>query len=321
MFGRPFAIMTKSPLISVVMSVYNGAESLPATLDSILTQKGVDFEFIIINDGSSDHTARILQKYSSKDDRLKIFEQENRGLTRSLIRGCSEARGDFIARQDAGDISLPGRLKKQAVMFRENPYAVLVAGGTQFVGPEGEELYCSCTEQEEAEAGLHAQTGDAIRGPSHHGCTMFRRSSYFSVGGYRSQFRVAQDLDLWTRLVELGRFNVIPDIIYQAKLAPSSISSLSRKQQVRATDFIVECKQRRKAGKNDDKVLTRVQRETAGGTFSTKKDSADFYYFIAGCLRNKDKDRARHYYKLSLKHNSFHFKALFRLLNLSIFSR
>ena len=90
------------PEVSVVMSVYNGASHLFATLDSILSQEGVKFEFIVVNDGSSDKTGRILNDYAQRDSRLRIIHQENTGLTRALIRGCDAARGEFIARQDAG---------------------------------------------------------------------------------------------------------------------------------------------------------------------------------------------------------------------------
>src|SRR5215472_5045758 len=102
--------MNGNPEVSVVMSVYNNAPDLARTLDSILSQEGVDFEFIVVNDGSSDQSGQILNKYAQRDSRLRIIHQENAGLTRALIRGCDVARGEYIARQDAGDFSLPDRL-------------------------------------------------------------------------------------------------------------------------------------------------------------------------------------------------------------------
>ncbi len=91
--------MVQKPEVSVVMSVYNGAGSLPATLQSVLSQEGCHFEFIVVNDGSSDASGRILDEWSARDARLRVIHQANTGLTRALIRGCSEARGEFIARQ------------------------------------------------------------------------------------------------------------------------------------------------------------------------------------------------------------------------------
>src|SRR5450759_1549651 len=119
--------MSRNPEVSVVMSVYNGASHLAATLDSILSQEGVKFEFIVVNDGSSDKTGQILNDYAQRDSRVRIIHQENTGLTRALIRGCDAATGEFIARQDAGDASLPGRLARQLDVFRNNPHVVMTS--------------------------------------------------------------------------------------------------------------------------------------------------------------------------------------------------
>ena len=98
--------------MSVVMSVYNGADRLASTLDSVLAQEEVDFEFIVINDGSIDESGRILDEYAARDRRIRVVHQENTGLTQALVTGCSMARGEFIARQDAGgDRSLPCRFR------------------------------------------------------------------------------------------------------------------------------------------------------------------------------------------------------------------
>src|SRR5262245_6785124 len=107
---RPAPGMTANCEVSVVMSVYNGASNLPATINSILSQEGVALEFIVVNDGSTDKTGEILDDYARRDNRVRVIHQKNTGLTRGLIRGCDAARGEFIARQDAGDISLPERL-------------------------------------------------------------------------------------------------------------------------------------------------------------------------------------------------------------------
>src|SRR5439155_4002224 len=133
--------MNTHPEVSVVMSVYNGASHLVATLDSILSQEGVEFEFIVVNDGSTDKSGQILDDYAQRDSRLRVIHQENTGLTRALIRGCDAARGEFIARQDAGDLSLPGRLVRQRVILDAEPAVVIVSCATRFLGPSEEELY------------------------------------------------------------------------------------------------------------------------------------------------------------------------------------
>src|SRR5215216_1853187 len=133
--------MTAKPNVSVVMSVYNGASSLQETIDSILAQEGVSLEFIIVNDGSTDESPQILEEYAKCDSRFKIIHQQNQGLTKALIWGCVEAKAEYIARQDAGDISLPGRLAKQLALASKNPDAAFVSCGTRFLGPGREHLY------------------------------------------------------------------------------------------------------------------------------------------------------------------------------------
>jgi len=308
--------MDIKPRVSVVMSVYNGAESLPETLDSILRQEGVDLEFIVVNDGSTDDTLRILDKYAGKDKRLKVLNQENQGLTRSLIRGCAEAKGEFIARQDAGDTSLSSRLYKQQSFLIENPDVVLVSCGTRFIGPTGEKLYEVLQSEESASKGLYLLTIEDIKGPSHHGSTMFRKKDYEAVGGYRAQFQVAQDIDLWTRLVERGRHYAIQKILYQASVARSAISFRKRNQQIKTAELIIECSRARRSGQSEEGILEQARLLVTvqiGGNRSWVQKSG-FYYFLGCCLRNSDPKKAKEYFTLAVKSNPLHLKALIRFL-------
>ena len=113
--------MKNKTYVSVVMGVYNSAAVLSTTLESILSQECVEFEFIIVNDGSKDESGRILEEYAGRDSRIRIFHQDNQGLTRALIKGCAEAKGEYIARQDVGDRSLPGRFLAQLAVLKQNP--------------------------------------------------------------------------------------------------------------------------------------------------------------------------------------------------------
>jgi len=103
----------RNPFISVVMPVYNGEKYLDEAIQSILTQTYEDFEFIIINDGSTDSSLEIIEKYKNQDERIILISRENRGLIASLNEGIEKARGQYIARMDADDISLPTRFEKQ----------------------------------------------------------------------------------------------------------------------------------------------------------------------------------------------------------------
>ena len=214
--------MMKQPLVSVVMGVFNGEKCLPDTAGSVLAQEGVEIEFIIVDDGSSDSTPGVLRELAQFDERVRIFRQDNQGLTRALIRGCAEARGEFIARQDCGDLSLPGRLRAQVQAAARRPDAALISCGARFVGPEGEPLYEVSLSDDEANAGLMSLDLKRLRGPAHHGGTLFRRNLYERVGGYRDEFYFAQDLDLWCRLAELGPHLPVSGFHYQAGFSSSS---------------------------------------------------------------------------------------------------
>jgi glycosyltransferase involved in cell wall biosynthesis len=135
--------MNSLPDVSVVMSVYNGADRLHETLESVLSQQGVSLEFIIIDDGSTDRSDVILANYARHDPRVQILYQPNQGLTRALIRGCEAAKGKYIARQDAGDISLPDRLRLQKAVLDQYEDCAFVSCWTSMVGPTDEYLFTS----------------------------------------------------------------------------------------------------------------------------------------------------------------------------------
>ena len=108
------------PIISVVMPVYNGDKYLQEAIESILNQTEGDFEFIIINDGSTDDSPALIDKYRELDSRIKVITQENKGLISSLNTGIDEAKGKYIARMDADDVSLPERFRTQLEYMEKN---------------------------------------------------------------------------------------------------------------------------------------------------------------------------------------------------------
>lgn len=305
----------KVPDVSVVMSVYNGATYLRETIDSILNQEGVLLEFIIVDDGSTDDTPRILSQYASNDSRVKIIYQKNQGLTRALIRGCAAAKGKYIARQDAGDVSLPGRLIKQLNCIAVSQNAAFVSCGTRFVGPAGELLYE--VNQDISSATNHLLTLDTakLKGPSSHPSTLFLRSLYESVGGYREAFYFAQDIDLWVRLVERGRHIVIPETLYQASVTVGALSGLYRKEQIKLTKLIVESAKLRRNGCFDQDILSQaasirpVNRRNKSWVTRAKA-----LYFIGSCLQRRNDHQSSYYFRQALKSYPFHLKSAIRLL-------
>jgi glycosyltransferase involved in cell wall biosynthesis len=134
---------SENPEISVVMAVRNGVTSLAVTMESVLDQDVSALELIVVDDGSEDGSRDVLAAFQKRDKRVKVLLQKPSGLTASLRKGCAIAQGAFIARQDCGDRSLPGRLSKQASILRDSPRVGLVSCFTRYVGPEGEFLYLS----------------------------------------------------------------------------------------------------------------------------------------------------------------------------------
>jgi len=202
------------PLVSVVMGVRNGSGTLEATLSSLTQGQNLDLEVLVINDGSTDQTGPLLDRLAAADSRIRVLNREGRGLTKALIEGCLEARGSFIARQDAGDRSLPGRLEQQVACLDADPGANLCSCHVRLVVEEG----ATATVNRLAEESL----ADGLTGPAIHGSVLMRREAYERAGGYRAAFYYAQDLDLWSRMVESGRHRVVPEVLYEATLSPFS---------------------------------------------------------------------------------------------------
>ena len=272
--------------VSVVMPVYNGAAGLPATLDSILAQSMPDFELIAVDDGSTDATPSLLAQAAARDARVRVLRQENEGITRALIRGCAAARAELIARHDCGDRSHPQRLERQCARF-DDADVVLASCFVRALAPGGEHLYTTEADGDDIRRSLLSDDVDHIRGLPHHGSAMFRRGAYEAAGGYRPQFYFAQDVDLWIRLVALGRIAVVPEVLYEATAGLGAISSRHRPEQFESARLSIAIRD----GGDAPSLLARAAkiRPSPGraGAFS----DARALYFIAACLR-RNGDRA-----------------------------
>jgi glycosyltransferase involved in cell wall biosynthesis len=305
--------MKAVPRVSVVTSVYNGAPMLRASIESILSQSAGDFEFIIVNDGSTDESPAILDECAKADSRIRVIHQINRGLTRALITGCSQATGTHIARHDADDLSLPGRIEKELAVLDSHADVALVSCGSRFVGPRRELLYERLRDGD-ASDGLLTLDVSKVSGPAGHGSTLFRRDLYEHVGGYREQFYFAQDLDLRVRLAEHGRHVAIPDVLYEVSVALSSISSLQRGRQIECARLILESARLRRSGLDDTAVLASAASIRPVRSGNATKDRADALYFVGACLRERADPRAREYFRDAWRANPLHWKSAVRLL-------
>jgi hypothetical protein len=224
------------------------------------------------------------------------------------------AKGEFIARQDAGDVALRERLKIQVEMLAKNDAAVMVASGVEFLSPEGMSLMKVVSPGNQLDQGLRTLSLSKIKGPPHHGGTMFTRESYIKCGGYRHQFRVAQDMDLWLRLSEVGTCIGCDDILYQAIIECGRISFENGPAQQYFGGVAISSARLRRANQSDKELLNDIHPPKQAS--KTRRD-AGYYYFLAVMLQNSDQDSARKYFECAIKHNPFHLKSRFRKLLLS----
>jgi len=291
------------------MSVFNGARSLLGTLDSVLGQQDCRLEFVVVNDGSTDETAAILDAYAQRDPRLRVFHQSNTGLTKALIRGCAEAKGSFIARQDAEDLSLPGRFKEQCDFLSAHPDVVLVAGGVRNMAPGGEWIG-DYEPPDDIQTPLDITR---LKLPPLMG-TMFRRDAYLRVGGFRPQFVVSQDVDLWLRLLEAGPCKGLRRPHYQQVLTLGGISSRRREEQVQACRHAIECALCRRSGQPEPRAPAIAVRRSSPARKMRGYEKARFHYFLGTCLRHHNPEAAMRYFRLAIRENPLHLKALIRYI-------
>lgn len=302
--------------ISVVMGVYNGGALLGPTLDSILAQTEGDFECIVVDDGSTDASPRILAGYAGRDSRIRVISQQNAGLTRALIAGCAAARGTYIARHDAGDLSHPRRFELQRALLDANRELAFVSCATQYAGPELEPLFVTSGNGLAIDPirmiDLDRENGVAD-GPSHHGSVMFRRDCYEHAGAYRPQFYFGQDWDLWYRLAEEGTFQIVPDVLYTARVTAEGISNASRETQHRIGKLSYKAFLARARHESDAAILEEAA-QLRPVRSRRRRSCADGLYFIGEALRRNGDVRARRYLRQSIAAWPFSIPAWFRFL-------
>lgn len=222
-----------NPKVSILMSVYNGEKYLCEAIDSILGQSFYDFEFLIINDGSTDKTHEILKSYD--DARIRILEQENIGLTKSLNKGLSLARGQYIARMDDDDISEPGRLARQVEFLDEHPSVGLLGINGYIMDEKGEVV---------SEVG-HPISHDEIMAKILldnkfiHSSIMMRKELLERYGCYSEEMTMAQDYELILKLSTLTNFANLDEPLHKwRKNSTSGISVTKRQEQILFRDNI-----------------------------------------------------------------------------------
>ena len=205
--------MTK---VSVIMSVYNGMPLMKEAIQSIQSQTLSDFEFLIVNDCSTDETKQELHKISQNDERIRVIENEkNLGLAASLNKAWQASKGEFIARMDSDDISESSRLEEQ-VGYLEKRGEVVVLGTSAVLIDQKGELFGK-SQRRESHHELVKYIG--TENPFFHSSVMMRKRFLIETGGYNEKFRRSQDYDLWSRGIATGEYHNLQKFLLKYRVA------------------------------------------------------------------------------------------------------
>lgn len=212
---------TPTPAVSVLMSCYNAARWVEEAIQSVLNQTFADFEFIIVDDGSTDDTLDALRRHAARDPRIVIIEKKNTGLGDSLNTGIRQARGEWIARLDADDVCEPTRLARQIEVARGDASLVFIGTGLSIIDEHGKRLQVH--HYPTSHSGLLRHLRQVRKFPPH-SSAMYRAVAARAVGGYRTRIRRAQDWDLWLRLSWIGHLACIDEPLVRIRKHADQIS-------------------------------------------------------------------------------------------------
>jgi glycosyltransferase involved in cell wall biosynthesis len=211
------------PKVSVAMSVYNCEEYLPACIDSVLSQTFQDFEFIIVDDGSTDRSAEIIKSYT--DSRIVFLQQSNQGVATALNHALRFTNGEYVARQDADDISLPERFGKEVAFLDAHPEVAVVGTAAALIDRTGRKFSTFMPFVRHDRLVKELKRGVC---PLMHGAVMLRRTALTQYGLYKPVFNWMQDVELWLRLSQYHRLANMREVLYQFRKHDSSITHKAR---------------------------------------------------------------------------------------------
>lgn len=307
----------KPPDVSVVMSSFNDASTIGAAICSIQAQTLKSWELIVIDDGSTDGTNQILQRFAEGDDRVRVIRQQNAGLTRALIGGCAKAGALYIARHDADDRSHPERLERQLRFLEGDLRLGFVTSWTDSFTPDGA-ILDRYRIRRDPELSTHQLLHDR-QGPPAHGSVMMRKSVYDLVGGYRECFYFGQDSDLWMRMAENSLYGIVNDVLYFFLRSPNRISGKHRSIQQQFGELGQQCRQARSRGEDESsflliaKLLTeQINRSSHVDSTETRSEIAMCYLIGSQLAINRNLNARKYLYKV-LRHQPWHWKAWVRL--------
>lgn len=255
------------PRVCVLMSVHNARKTLAQTVDSILNQTLRDFEFLIIDDASTDASRDMLQRYAAQDNRIRLVRHDqNAGLTQRLNEGIRLTNCELIARMDADDEALPERLKVQCEFMNAHPAVALAGSFIYAMGRSTKYDRLITYPTSHAEISTKLRQDNCIAHPT----VIFRRDAVMAVGLYRPEFKAAQDYDLWLRLSRKYEIANIPVPLLRYRFAVGGIT-LARKWEQYYYVFLAKASDAR-----PEATLQEVEAEA-----KAKHESNDRKYFLS----------------------------------------
>jgi glycosyltransferase involved in cell wall biosynthesis len=280
--------MLDNPKISAIMSVYNGEKYLREAIESILNQTFTDFEFIIVNDGSTDNTLEIIQSYD--DERIKIINNEqNIGLTKSLNKALKVARGESIARQDADDISLPNRFDEQMKYLEGHPEVVLLGTNVYLIDESGKTVGKRIVLTKPS-------IKDLLKNNQfNHGSVMFKKKVINQLGGYNELIRYSQDYELWLRIAKSHVVGNLTQSLYKLRSHDANIRLTNWEESTLYHLLAL----RSVRGELDEELLKAVNDDSIKSLYAhlNKEERVFFYKVMAGIhVRNNNLKLAREDY-------------------------
>jgi hypothetical protein len=262
------------PTVSIVMAVYNGERFLPEALDSVLVQTLPAFELIAVDDGSTDSSPRILASYQARDPRIVVHRQANQGRAAALNRGFGLARAPLVARLDADDIARPNRLRSQANFLNAHERVAVVGGAVTFVNDQGQKF--GAWEYPLTDSGIREAFPQTT--PLVHPSVMIRKDLFEDVGGYRTIFREAEDLDLWLRIAEQHELANIPSDVICYRIHAGQATRQALELQSLCAVAARTAARVRKTGRRDPlETAERIDHETLLGIGATPQEIASAF--------------------------------------------
>jgi glycosyltransferase involved in cell wall biosynthesis len=271
-------------MISVVMPIFNAERFLAEAMDSLLAQTYPHFEIIAVDDGSTDTSVAILERFAQKDSRVRVVRQEHAGISAAMNRGIALSTRPWIARMDADDVAAPDRFARQLTAARQQPHVVVWGSFAEHINTVGRVLGLSRTgpTSEEAFDRLRAAGKDIfVVNPT----AMLRRDIVERVGGYDGRFTCCEDFELFDRMAEHGPIIAIAEPLVQYRVHATSVSMQKFFTMRRFAHYVHARQNARLAGQEltlEQFKQNEKRRSTIRRTAATIHSCSNYFYRRAG---------------------------------------